>query len=101
MLRSALLVVWASAVLVSPPCFAQDAREVLVTAKYAGACGILTGILDFQRTTKMAGGDEFVARYWNTEAARLGMTVKEMVARCAQSVSLYDALWKAAELPNK
>jgi len=74
-----------------------SAQGVLATAKFAGACGILDSMITFQKTTRMPGGDEFVARFWAVEATRLGLSVKDMSGRCDQSIIAYDKLWKAAE----
>lgn len=72
-------------------------QEVLATAKIAGACGILDSMIHFQKTTKMTGGDEFVSRFWEVEAARLGMSVQKMSDQCDGAVTLYDKLWKSME----
>lgn len=75
----------------------QSGQGVLAIAKYAGACGILDSMVHFQKTTKMPGGDEFVARFWATEATRLGLSVQQLSDRCNQSITAYDQLWKAME----
>lgn len=74
-----------------------DAQGMLAIAKYTGACGILDSLVTFQKTTRMSGGDEFVARFWTVEAARLGLSVKQLSDRCNQSIAAYEKLWKAAE----
>jgi len=81
---------------------AQAAKEVpaqtiLATAKFTGACGILDSLILFQQTTKMPGGDEFVARFWQTEAARLGTSVQEMSEQCNRAARVYDTLWKSTK----
>ncbi len=53
-------------------------HSVLSIAKFAGACGVLDSMIGFQRSTQMNGGDEFVARVWRVEAARLGVTVAQL-----------------------
>jgi hypothetical protein len=45
----------------------------------------------------MEGADEFIVRFWKTEAARLGMTIKEYQAQCQTTISGYDKLWAMAE----
>jgi len=70
-------------------------QGILAIAKYAGACGILVSMVHFQKTTKMPSGDEFVARFWSTEAARLGLSVQQLSDRCNQSITAYDRMWKA------
>lgn len=61
-----------------------------------GACGILDSMVQFQKTTRMDGGDAFVLRFWQVEATRLGMSVEQLSEQCNQSVSAYDKLWNAA-----
>lgn len=75
----------------------QALQGVLATAKMAGACGIMDAIINFQRTTGMEGGDDFVIRFWELEAARLGKSVRELSEICDASVRSYEALWGAAE----
>lgn len=72
-------------------------RHLLSVAKMAGACGILDSMIQLQKTTKLPGGDEFVVRFWSTEAARLGLTVQQLSDTCNRSVTTYDRLWSAAE----
>jgi hypothetical protein len=81
-----------AALVLSQPVHASDARDMLVVAKYAGFCGAIIGIYNFQQATKMAGGDEFVARFIATEAARLGTTVEKIVANCQASIKSYDEI---------
>jgi hypothetical protein len=77
------------------------AQGMLATAKFAGACGILDSMINFQKTTRMPSGDDFVARFWAVEAARLGLSVKGLSDRCDQSIIAYDKLWKAGEPARK
>lgn len=72
-------------------------QTALATAKIAGACGVLNSMINFQKTTRMQGGDEFVSRFWAVEAARLGMSVEQMSKQCDSAVGLYDLLWKTTE----
>lgn len=72
-------------------------QEVLAVAKIAGACGILDSIINFQKTTKMTGGDEFVSRFWAVEAARMGISVQELSLRCNKAVVMYDQIWSAMD----
>jgi hypothetical protein len=86
------------------PASAQNeftAQGMLATAKFAGACGILDSMINFQKTTRMPGGDDFVARFWSVEAARLGLSVQALSDRCDQSIIAYDKLWKAGEPARK
>ena len=72
-------------------------QGMLATAKIAGACGIMDSMIDLQRTTKLAGGDEFVTRFWSVEAARLGLTVEQLSDRCTKAIAGYDKMWALAE----
>lgn len=79
---------------------AQDdlsARGLLSVAKMADTCGVLDSMIQLQKTTKLPGGDDFVVRFWSTEAARLGMTVQQLSEKCNRSVAAYTQLWSAAE----
>jgi len=75
----------------------QSAQEIMAVSKIAGACGILDSMLHFQKSTKMPGGDEFAARFWATEAARLGLSVQQYSDQCNNAVTTYDSFWKALE----
>lgn len=72
----------------------------LAIAKIAGACGIMDEMIDFQKKTKMEGGDEFVTRFWQTESARQGKTVEQVSDDCNRSITMYGQLWKAMEPQN-
>lgn len=72
-------------------------QGILATAKMAGACGILDSMINFQKTTKMEGGNAFVLRFWEVESARLGMTVEQLSNQCNQAVTGYDKLWNTTE----
>ncbi len=76
-------------------------QGILSVAKMAGACGIMDSLIQFQKTTKMAGGEEFVTRFWEVEAARLGMSVKQYSDQCNGAISGYGKLWDAAESSTK
>ena len=67
-------------------------ESLLAVGKGAGACGIMTLQVEFQHTTKMASGDEFIVRFWTTEAARLGMTLQGYIDHCKQALSAYGRL---------
>jgi len=75
----------------------RSVQGILATAKMAGACGIMDSLIHFQKTTKINGGDDFVARFWALEATRLGMSVKQYSDQCSGAVSAYDRLWKTGE----
>lgn len=76
-------------------------QHILSIAKMTGACGILQSMSAFQASTKFEGGDQFVERFWNTEAARLGKTPEQYVTDCQASINGYENLWKLAEESGK
>lgn len=78
----------------------MDPQALLAIAKIAGACGIMDQMIDFQKKTKMQGGDEFVTRFWQTESARLGNTVEQMSVDCDKAITVYDRFRKAIEADN-
>lgn len=63
--------------------------EMLVIAKSTGMCGNIKQLVAFQETTKMDGGDDFLLRFLNTEAARLGQDLPELLTQCKSSISIY------------
>lgn len=78
-----------------------DTRGMLAGAKIAGACGILVQMNDFQQSTRMVGGDEFMERFWKTEAARLGKTMKEFGDLCRDAIKFYNDMYAGAgKKPN-
>lgn len=82
------------------PASAEDgfsAQGALAIAKMAGACGILDSLIRFQASTRMPGGEDFVARFWGVEAARLGMTTEQLSAKCDDSIGAYNRIWDAVE----
>ncbi len=72
-------------------------RRVLSVAKFAGACGIMDEMINFQKKTKLNGGKNFVYRFWVAESARLGFTVEEMSDRCTKTIKSYDKFWSMGE----
>ena len=69
--------------------------DLMVTAKATGMCGVFSQMVNFQDATKMPGGDEFIVRFLNTEAARLGYSLEGFMEGCPKIVSKYK---KAMEL---
>ncbi len=63
--------------------------SMMVVAKATGMCGVLSQLVRFQEATKMKGGDEFVMRFLNTEAVRLGYTVESYIGQCPDIVEKY------------
>ena len=64
----------------------------LATANLAGACGVLDSLLEFQKKTKLSGSDEFVAKFWTAEAARLGLSMPELSSRCLRATAHFNRL---------
>ncbi|MCW8934731.1 MAG: hypothetical protein OQK98_08405 [Gammaproteobacteria bacterium] len=79
----------------------QSAQEFMAVSKITGACGILDSMLQFQKTTKMLGGNEFVSRFWATEAARLGLSMQQYSDQCNSAITTYDKLWAVLEENKK
>lgn len=89
------------ALLLAPATFAKNSdlsgRGILAIAKMAGACGIMDSLIQFQKTTGMPGGDEFVTRFWAVESARLGKSLQDYSAQCDAAISAYERIWNAQE----
>ena len=67
---------------------------LLANSKLAGACGILDQMIDFQKKTKLDGGDTFVVPFWYFEASRLGFSVKELASQCDKSIELHAVVFE-------
>lgn len=74
--------------------------EIIVASKATGMCGAIQQMVSFQESTKMTGGDEFIARFVSTEAARLGKTVPEFVAQCEAAISIYTETMNTLQGPD-
>ena len=68
----------------------DDMLSILSMAKVTGMCGMLKQLTNFQETTRMDGGDQFILRFLRVEAARLGVTIEEFLERCKTSTSEYN-----------
>jgi len=91
------------AVLLLPLSFSAYAEEkddtdylvnLMVTAKATGMCGVFGQMARFQASTKMPGGDEFILRFLNTEAARLGHDAASFMEQCPIVIQRYDETMK-------
>ncbi len=69
-------------------------QALMAVSKMAGACGILDEMIHFQEITKMSGGDDFVARFWGAEAARLGLSMQQYSEQCDQALLAYGRFWE-------
>jgi hypothetical protein len=45
----------------------------------------------------MPRSDEFIARFWATELARLGEAQDSFINECEFSIASYDQFWKLGE----
>ncbi|MCY1390149.1 hypothetical protein D3C76_589640 [compost metagenome] len=72
-------------------------KGILVSAKFSGGCSMIVQMATFQESTKMPGGDEFLLRFLNMEAARLGFTSKEYMEQCQQAAKVYQTYYDALE----
>ncbi|GAA5647887.1 hypothetical protein [Vibrio proteolyticus] len=67
----------------------DDLKLMLISAKMHGACGLVHQMANFQNSTQLAGGDEFISRFVATELARLNMTGEEFLSSCDKAASYY------------
>jgi hypothetical protein len=74
-----------------------DVQDLLILSKFSGVCGVMQQMVLFQQATKMLGGDEFIARFWRTEFARLGKSQEQFLKECELSIANYDKFYKLAE----
>lgn len=73
----------------------NEALTAMATAKLAGACEAMDALIEFQKTTKLPGGEEFVVRFMNSELAQLGLDMDTYFSVCAQSISTYERIWES------
>lgn len=78
----------------------EASLTLLAQVKMAGICGTYKQMALFQESTKMAGGDEFLQRYINTEVARLNITHDTLLKMCENATQTYDTTLKAVEEVN-
>lgn len=78
----------------------SELENILIVSKVTGTCGVFKQLSYFQSTTQMKGGDEFLVRFFNTEATRLGKTLPQMLEECNESVRLYTSLMKSVKKEN-
>jgi hypothetical protein len=75
----------------------RGVQDLLILSKFTGVCGVMQQMASFQLATKMPGGDEFIARFWRTEFARLGKSQDQFLKECEQSIAAYDKFYKLSE----
>ena len=67
------------------------ARAAVISAKACGGGGIIRQMALFQESTQMAGGHEFLVRFYQTEAARLGTTAQGLSESQNKACQTMDA----------
>ncbi len=72
--------------------------SVITLSKMAGMCGMVRQLAFFQESTKMTGGDEFISRFLTTEAARLGYSLEDFLAKCVEISEEYGRIEQAFSL---
>ncbi len=79
--------------------YAEDMSlsSIMAISKATGACGIMKQMASFQETTKMSGGDQFMLRFWQTEAARLGTDLSQYIKTCEKVTGAYTEMYELSE----
>ena len=72
----------------------QAFKVMLVNAKIAGMCGTLKQLSAFQQATQMPGGNDFIVRFFNTEAARLGKNLQSLMGQCQNATKTHAEMMK-------
>ncbi|WP_223507843.1 hypothetical protein [Pseudomonas sp. BF-B-25] len=72
----------------------QQLHGAFVSAKISGGCTTLVQMAEFQKSTKMPGGDEFLERFLGMESARLGKSPAQYVQMCADADRVYQFYYK-------
>ncbi|ELI7924686.1 hypothetical protein RSE70_004013 [Yersinia enterocolitica] len=65
-------------------------QDLMLRSKLAGMCGAIKQMGNFQESTKMPGGDEFIARFLATEQARLNVSPQQFLDVCEKATSTYN-----------
>jgi hypothetical protein len=87
---SGLLLLASCASAIADQTESQQLHGALVSAKISGGCTTLVQMAEFQKSTKMPGGDEFLERFLGMESARLGKTPSQYVQMCADADRVYQ-----------
>jgi hypothetical protein len=74
----------------------SDARKMLSLSQMTGACRTMEQMVNFQKTARLPGGDEFIGKFWAAEFARQGITRATFLDECERSLAAYDELWAIA-----
>lgn len=76
---------------------AELIRVIAVNAKLAGMCGAIKQMAAFQEATQMPGGNDFLVRFINTEAARLGKDLQAFMQDCVQISKQHGQFMRSLE----
>ena len=80
----------------------KSALDLMMVSKMTGVCGVMPSRWRlFQSSTQMSGGNEFIARFWRTEFARLGISQETFLKECKESIATYNQLWQSFEQLGK
>ena len=79
----------------------NKALDIMLVSKFAGVCGVMQQMQAFQESTQMAGGTEFITRFWQTEIVRLGKTQEQFFDECERSIDIYSKYTNALHSDNQ
>ena len=71
-------------------------QGALMVANVAGECDVLYSMVEFQKKNNINGGQEYVAKFWASEAAKMNLTVDQLSARCEKTAAAYDKLYNSS-----
>ena len=58
--------------------------DLMTNAKVSGMCGVFSQMVEFQNSAKIPGGGEFIVRFIEAEASRLGRTSTSFLDSCVE-----------------
>lgn len=64
--------------------------SLMLSSKFTGMCGVFGQMANFQESTKIPGGDEFMNRFLATELARLNMSSETFIKQCQDATNIYS-----------
>jgi hypothetical protein len=71
-------------------------QGALMVANVAGECDVLYSMVAFQKKNNIKGGEEYVAKFWESEAAQMNLSVDQLSARCEKTAAAYDKLYNSS-----
>jgi len=91
---AAVVYVFCFLLLATTPARAEVSPQgALMVANVAGECEMLYSMIEFQKQSNIQGGEEYVAKFWSAEAAKMKLTVEQLSDRCKKSTAAYDKVW--------